>query len=314
MHAAILFDTTEYLDQMVWIIDSEERKNFIDTSLIIAPPMAMFDPLKGKYVGHDPVLINNTLHRDYLKPEYNTLTASLKKHIEFFSENIADLIDIDFMISPSVYKELGQSERYMKNKHNDRIKNLHAMSKPIKIYVQANGNNRRHKAEYRKKHINERFSREKDIREYMDRLFFIEHKLAKEIKVNSSKYMDALRQIKLENQHLYYEIYKTVSKAFEEYKIEKLKSLKNHDNSKDHKILSEIILYSHISGEKTTFFTGDSDFYGITKFLNGKNINTEIRPDVTVVQKMMQLDPNKMPYFKRTSDIRYDKKFLIERY
>lgn len=315
MQKPILFNTIKYLDNIIQIIDSKESeksKNFMDTSLILYPAIACYDPIKEKYLGYNPKLINDLLHYFYHTSNYEILKKEIKKHKEFFKKNMTDLISIDFMITPTINLELTKTKTYKKNKVKYEKKKLRHIESTKKFYTKKYQKNGLHKAQYVPIYRNAEFSKEKNIYNYINELLVIEHKLASEVKEDAKRYLNNLIDIKIKNYSIYQMIYSEVYKAFNEYK-QSLQCIKDQNNSKDHKILSEVILYSHIFGEEINLFTADSDFYRISKFLERKRIHANIHPEVNIVQKMMQKDPKETPYFKKMSKITYNNGFIVER-
>lgn len=320
MHEPILHDPVKYVTNIAEIVDNFDGEKFIDTSMIITPPISLFDPKKKEYTGIDLPLLSGMLKYYSNTAKYHKISSKIIKSMNEFYENIFEVIKSDIMITPSVSKEIEKSI-----KHQEML-----LEKTEEIYrveyrgVRYKGKAGKKTAEYTSKNnptipfrIGERTykmnkSRMPLIKKTMNEIILIEEDFAKEILKHSKNHVKSYQELNNTYSEMYNEILFATTEAFERYK-KYSPSTKNHKNSLDHKILAETILYSHLLGKDTLFLTADKDFKWIAMEMSDLTINKPLIAKVNIMNRVTPRNHNIMPYFEKTFTITYDNGFKVVR-
>ncbi len=317
MREPILYDPIKYVINIAEIVDSFDGEKFMDTSMIITPPISLYDPEKKEYKGVSLGLLSSMLKFYSNTAKYNRISSDIIKNVNAFYDNLLEIINPDIMITPEVFAEIKKS-----NKHQDMLtKKTEEMYRIKTRGVFYKGTARKKTAEYISKNnpsipfrIGERFykmnkSKIHKIKKTMDEILSTEKKSIEQVMNSSMTHVNVFKELDERYSDIYENILDVTTEAFERYKK---RSNKNHNNSSDHKILAETILYSHLLGKKILFLTADNDYKHIAMEMKNLEMNNPLSAKVVIVDRVTPKNHHVMPYFEKACTITYNGGFKVE--
>lgn len=331
MKLPVVHSPLDYLDKIVSITDISKSETFFDTSIIINPPIRCFDVKTYKYIGFEIVKLFETFKYFYNDECYGQIKEDTMRCIDTFYSFIQELCQNSFKISRSVYDEIDSHIIANRNSLGFFKNRIQKLQKPNEKYVHILRKNHFNGMLYKKTNIlklsekkNYYLESEKEITNAILSVLKKNIMALKKIRAESKNFVDSISEIFpddesdnvfLQDFKLYKDIEFKVTEALNKYVNDTKNSrYPQTAKTKDHKILSEIILYSHIFNKEVNFFTADRDYEELAMRLRNKVLYMPIKCNINIFHKENPSNPLTSDYFISKGIINYDvnKGFIFE--
>lgn len=305
MHAPIFYGSEDYTIRLAEIIDNNQGETFLDTSIISSHPLAAYDFYEKKYNGAKIVSLYNYLVQITNSSQHRKISKKIIKEFDKFYNGMIDLLNTGALFTPSVYLELQKMREHI-GKVEQKQRGTPLISKPIHSTKKSH-----HIVEYISSsnikewypivNVTDSYNRKSIARtkDTIDEIIEMQKDYIKSALHSYELYGGGFNYL-IETDE-YAKILRCTTTAFNEYRKH---SMKTHAHTFDHKILAEVITYSHFIGKKLNLITCDKDFDGIAHYINTKELQN-IKCNISIFKRINSDGEKKPPVFSHVSNISY---------